>query len=262
MRRIFQRLVEKERPRVLVMCGDEAPARAMANALAASLTECGLCFAEEKLLSLGRGLSFSRRRLRNKGPVSLLGCYAYYLRGFARGVTGSEKAIRRLYEPSVHTASLSRDPAVASLVADFGPDLIVIGFCGVLAPGFLRALPCPVLNIHPGINPRYRGHGNIWAYYEDNPALAGYTIHEVDEGVDTGNPVAVAPLDFTGVAFEDIDIHAAEAAAGRLARLIRGEEEPFVPEMFTGLPSRFYGVPTLGEYMKARRNYRRLVHAR
>lgn len=240
--------------RILIMCGDEAPARALANACAETLAGHELRFVEEKLLSFKRSLSFSWKRLKNKGPLSLLGCYCFYLRHFIKG----KKEILREYRPLLRSSNLSRDKKLAALVKDFAPQLMIIGFCGILRPDFLRSAPCPIINLHPGINPRYRGLGNIWAFYEKRPDCAGFTIHEVDEGVDTGRRLAVAALDFQGLSFEDIDIYAADQAARHLARMINQGLPGSVPEPFRDLPSRFYGVPTLGQYLKARDNYRSL----
>ena len=244
----------KDAQKILILCGNEAPAVAAANVYASLLGDRELRFAEERVISLGRSLSFSLKRLKSKGLFSLLGCYAYYLHTFIRG----EKTIPRRYRPVCRTADFSTDAAVARLVDEFRPDLAIIGFCGVFSPEFLRRFTCPVINVHPGINPRYRGLGNIWAFYEKNPGCTGFTIHEVDEGMDTGRRIDVGRLDFSGTDFEDMDILAATRAAERLAALIRGRALPHIPEEFKNLESRFYGVPTLGQYCKARRNYRLL----
>ena len=55
------------------------------------------------------------------------------------------------------------------------------------------AIDVPVINIHAGVTPRYRGvHGGYWALREGRPGLAGSTVHLVDPGIDTGGILAQA----------------------------------------------------------------------
>jgi short-subunit dehydrogenase len=120
-------------------------------------------------------------------------------------------------------------------------------------------------NIHPGINPRYRGFGNVWAFYETNYSCIGYTIHEVSEGTDTGRRVVAHRLDpvsaFSGVAFADIDAHVLRLAAEHLADMLLGlQETERIPAELCKLPSVLYGAPTLKVYLTARRNFRRLFN--
>ena len=43
------------------------------------------------------------------------------------------------------------------------------------------------INIHAGVSPYYRGTDcNFWALYDDNPHLAGSTIHLLSKGLDSG----------------------------------------------------------------------------
>ena len=43
------------------------------------------------------------------------------------------------------------------------------------------------INIHAGVSPYYRGCDcNFWALYDDNPHLAGTTIHLLSKGLDSG----------------------------------------------------------------------------
>jgi hypothetical protein len=250
----------QEKKRIMVLCGDEAPAITAANIYADCLRDHDVRFLEEKILTLGRILRFSRRRLRSLGFISLLGSCLFFL----PQCFGLRKTPVKRYRPSLVSNDFSTDPRIADFVRDFKPDVVLVGFCGLLSRNFLRLLPCICFNIHPGINPRYRGFGNIWAFYEDNPGCVGYTIHEVDEGTDTGRRVVVTGLDprsdFKGVSFLDIDIHAAGLAAQRLCNLLLGREDvPAIADQFHGLPSVLYGAPTLPVFLRALRNYYRAV---
>lgn len=228
------------RKRVLVLGGDDAPPVAAANVYANLLREHDLRFIEERVLSVRRITRFSLRRLQKKGPLSLLDSYLFYLEKLLAG----ERPEKRRYRPELRTAALGTDPAVRAFLRSFKPDLILIGFCGVLPPDFLQAAGCPIINIHPGVNPRYRGFGNLWALSEGNSACTGYTIHAVDEGVDTGGRIAAAPVDFSGIPLARLDSHAARLAAAHLSGILLGTAKAGIPAAWKNLPSAFYGVPT------------------
>ncbi|MDL2315839.1 hypothetical protein LJC59_02000 [Desulfovibrio sp. OttesenSCG-928-A18] len=244
--------------RILVMCGNEAAPVAAANIYAGLLGAHELRFLEERTLSPGRIRAFSVRRLRSKGLSSLLSSYLLYIHHFLRPLKKEE----RRYKPLLTVSDFSRNPRVEACINDFQPQIIIIGFCGLLDARFLtrirKGTRAVIYNTHPGINPRYRGFGNIWAFYENNPACTGYTIHEVDAGIDTGRRVAVRTIDFTGVPFAYMDVHAARIAAGQLSRFILGQERPEIPPQFQNLPSACYGVPGYGVYRKARAIYHSL----
>ena len=86
-------------------------------------------------------------------------------------------------------------PAVRALLAEVNPACVVVSGTGIIGKKTLAAAPV-YINIHVGITPRYRGvHGGFWAIYEDRPALAGVTVHLIDAGVDTGQPLGQATID-------------------------------------------------------------------
>jgi folate-dependent phosphoribosylglycinamide formyltransferase PurN len=87
----------------------------------------------------------------------------------------------------------SNDPQTIELILSLKPDLIIINGTRILSKRFLEAMPCPVLNVHAGITPCYRGvHGAYWALVNNDVAHCGVTVHMVDTGVDTGGILAQA----------------------------------------------------------------------
>lgn len=59
----------------------------------------------------------------------------------------------------------------------------------IVPPEILAVIEGPVLNVHYGLLPAYRGlHATEWAILEDAPV--GVSVHLVDAGVDTGAIVA------------------------------------------------------------------------
>ena len=239
------------RQRIMVICGDDAPSIAVANVYATMLKDHDLCFVEEQVLSFARFRTFSRRRLREQGVLSLLGVYLYYLLKLFLECKKENKA----YTPCIKTKNVSQDKLAAAMVASFAPDIVIVGFCGLLSADFLQLLPARVYNTHPGINPRYRGFGNIWAFAGNDIDCTGFTIHEVDAGADTGKVLLSSPVNFKGIPFSQIDIHAGRVAAGQLALYLCGHSLPETPPRFLHLSSSFYRMPTLGTWLRARRQY-------
>lgn len=91
---------------------------------------------------------------------------------------------------SVRVPSVN-DEAFASAIAAIKPDLIVLAGCRLMRAAMLQRLPCPVINYHPGVTPKYRGmNGGYWALANGEPEKFGSTIHFVDKGVDTGVALA------------------------------------------------------------------------
>ena len=79
------------------------------------------------------------------------------------------------------------EPHTLALLAAAKPDLVVVHGTRIIAERVLREIAVPVVNIHAGITPRYRGvHGGYWAFADGRPELAGTTVHLVDAGIDTG----------------------------------------------------------------------------
>jgi methionyl-tRNA formyltransferase len=87
----------------------------------------------------------------------------------------------------------ARDEAFIAELQRFAPDLIVVIAYGQILPRAILELPkhgC--LNVHTSLLPKYRGAAPIqWAILEDEKET-GVTIMKMDEGLDTGDIVAVA----------------------------------------------------------------------
>jgi len=72
-------------------------------------------------------------------------------------------------------------------VKDKKPDIVFINGTRIISEKTIDILGVPLVNVHVGITPRYRGvHGGYWALYDAKPDLFGVTIHYVDKGIDTG----------------------------------------------------------------------------
>ena len=65
-------------------------------------------------------------------------------------------------------------------------DLILsFGYNKIISKKILSKLPKPPINLHISYLPYNKGsHPNYWSFVENTPS--GVSIHEVDEGIDTG----------------------------------------------------------------------------
>jgi len=71
------------------------------------------------------------------------------------------------------------------------PDLILVNGTRIISTQTLSTISCPIINVHVGITPLYRGvHGAYWALANDDPEHCGVTIHAIDKGIDTGSILA------------------------------------------------------------------------
>lgn len=84
------------------------------------------------------------------------------------------------------------DAALLALLAPYRADFLCLaGYLRILTPGFVRAYPRRILNIHPALLPRFGGPG-MHGHHVHEAVLAagvaesGATVHYVDEGVDSG----------------------------------------------------------------------------
>ncbi|AZO12400.1 formyl transferase [Mesorhizobium sp. M3A.F.Ca.ET.174.01.1.1] len=72
-------------------------------------------------------------------------------------------------------------------IENINPGVVLLAGCRLLSKDTLAKIPCPVLNYHAGIAPKYRGmNGGYWALVSGDPQNFGTTVHLVDAGVDTG----------------------------------------------------------------------------
>ncbi len=79
------------------------------------------------------------------------------------------------------------DPEALEKIAALRPAVIVTVSCRILQKATLAAIRCPVINLHSGINPAYRGQmGGYWSLASGDAGNFGATVHLVDAGVDTG----------------------------------------------------------------------------
>lgn len=144
----------------------------------------------------GKG-EITRRRARRLGWINALGqlgtmIAARLLRRLAdRRVTQLVDRYgfdRHLPETiAIHPVTSINGPETAALVDELQPGAILLVSTRLMSARQLAAIPCPVINLHAGVNPAYRGQmGGYWSLRENDAENFGATLHLVDAGTDTG----------------------------------------------------------------------------
>lgn len=85
--------------------------------------------------------------------------------------------------------------AAQAALAQARPDVMVVAAYGLILPRWvLEAPPLGCLNIHASLLPRWRGAAPIQRAIEAGDTETGVTIMQMDEGLDTGDIVAMAAV--------------------------------------------------------------------
>ncbi|NDV27487.1 formyltransferase family protein [Desulfovibrio sp. JC010] len=244
--------------KVVVLCDNSTPSVAAVNHLAERLSGCNLLIVEERPLTPSRMVRTLARTVKRRGVLKTLDIVALQLvLPLYNSLCGRHEA--RKFTPDFSTTDVNR-PEVLARVSGFSPDLIVTCRCAILTRETLAALGCPIINAHPGITPRFRGVGNLFALAEKRFDCLGATVHRVDAGIDTGEVLVRKVVDpaVCGVPFVAQEIFIMRMAAEMVAGYILCDEPEDVDEA-PDCESRIYLRAGLNDWLAARRGYRELV---
>ena len=90
-------------------------------------------------------------------------------------------------EDLIAKVSSVNDPSFITMLAGIDPGLIIVNGTRVISAHTLAHIKCPIINVHVGITPLYRGvHGAYWALANNDRRHCGVTVHAIDKGIDTG----------------------------------------------------------------------------
>ena len=122
-------------------------------------------------------------------------------------------------------------PDAVGAIGQLQPDVILQCGAGILRSQIFNLARLGALNMHHGIAPLIKGMSSIkWALWERKPEWIGTTVHLIDEGIDTGNVLAYAPIEaqFLGERWLSLYVRATQKGVERLvevlARLEAGEK--------------------------------------
>ena len=100
----------------------------------------------------------------------------------------------------------SYDKALAALIDDYQPDLVVLaGFMRILTPEFVQHYSGKLLNIHPSLLPKYQGLNTHQRAIDAGDKEHGVSVHFVTEELDGGPVILQAKVPvFAGDCAEDL----------------------------------------------------------
>jgi SAM-dependent methyltransferase len=243
---------------IVILMGRSAYAREMARIYVDAFGRQNLRIVEEVPSASTKLIKFLRARIRNRGLLSALDAVALRI----LMVLHRSRQERFVISPDL-TVNHVDDPAVAELVMREHARIVILDVCSLLSAEQIARIRVPIINVHNGIAPRYRGAGNLWALAEDNPGMIGATLHWVDAGVHTGTRLSVARFDPVKevIPFSDVDLEAFKRGAQLAVDFVRTGEGQIPPECSV-LPDRYYPFPGLTDWLRARRNFHRRAKRR
>ena len=243
-----------QKKRIVVVSTDADISSVAATIIKQRLFEgCDLTFIRHDMYNMSGAVRFISRRIKRYGLKRVCNECALrvYLKLFGKKILNS-KDVQFDYSFKEINSDLT-----IRRIQEINPDVIVAVAPGIFSKEFISSMPCSIINIHNGITPRYRGTGNIWALHEGNYDQVGVTIHEIDEGIDTGSILAQSLLDLSrpSVNIQNIDMLAFIEGANLVCDVV---EEKKVPKLLYKheLHSKFYSFPGLTHYLTARKNFR------
>jgi len=201
-----------------------------------------------------------RRRVRLLGPINAFGQVAagFVFRVVAR-FSGERAREIRQSDPSDSVMHGVRVIEVGSVNSRrcrralplLRPKAVAVYGTRIISQATLDSVDAPFINYHAGINPKYRGqHPAYWARVQGDDAHAGVTVHLVDKGVDTGEVVYQAPVQFQRK--DNISTYQyVQLATGMslLARAIGDALQGRLRTQTVHLPSKLWFPPTIWQYV-------------
>lgn len=90
---------------------------------------------------------------------------------------------------TIHSSSLD-SVEVQEFAREISPEYIITFGCAILKKNWVENFANKILGIHLGLSPYYRGSGtNFFPFVNNELGAIGFTLMNLDSGVDTGNIV-------------------------------------------------------------------------
>src|SRR5437868_7771728 len=104
------------------------------------------------------------------------------------------------------------DPVTVSTLTAYQPDVISVAcFSQRIPRAILEIAPLGCLNVHPSLLPANRGPLPLFWTFREGHEKTGITIHLMDEGMDTGDILAQAPITVPdGMSYTEIELQCAK----------------------------------------------------
>jgi phosphoribosylglycinamide formyltransferase-1 len=141
------------------------------------------------ILLSGRGSNFAAIAENiSKGLIPARIAIVISNRAEAPGIEHARKlGLNAVVIPSKGKVREQHDAEVIAALQQANVDLICLaGYMRLLSPGFVRAFPHRILNIHPSLLPAFPGLDAQKQAFEHGAKISGCTVHFVDEFLDHG----------------------------------------------------------------------------
>src|SRR3989338_2006007 len=97
-------------------------------------------------------------------------------------------------------------PQVINSLQEISPDFILTSGVGIIRKSIILSAKAGVLNIHPGILPEFRGNDPVY-WTLKNGGDFGFTVHFMDESIDTGPIIVKRIVKPQGESIEDFKLY-------------------------------------------------------
>jgi folate-dependent phosphoribosylglycinamide formyltransferase PurN len=201
------------------------------------------------------------KRMKRRGPLTVLGQVA-----FVMGLRFIEERSQRRIDEIIREHRLDPSPnsactvipvrsvnstAARAALAMIKPDVVLVIGTRIIGRETLAAVNAPMINYHPGINPKYRGQaGGYWALAAGDRDNAGVSVHLVDEGVDTGG--VLYQTRFTSTSRDNFSTYFFLQAAAARPLVLSSIEDALAGRLkvqTVALPSQQFYHPTIWSYL-------------
>ena len=156
------------------------------------------------------------------------------------------------WERSIPVFEVSRlkHPDTLSAVSMLKPDVACVACFSKRMPAALLALPeHGFLNLHPSRLPMYRGPNPLFWFFRDGGGSTGVTIHFMDEGLDTGDIAAQAPIALPdGISRVEADRRCATLGGRLLVEVVQALERGTLSRRKQPEDGSYYPLPTPDDF--------------
>lgn len=114
-----------------------------------------------------------------------------------QGPLATFEGCAKRFQREINTVTNINDPATEQEIREWAPDIIISARFSLIFKANIERIPrLGIFNIHPGALPGYAGlYAPLRGVFNREKKL-GCTLHQVDEGIDTGAIYSVSYLDF------------------------------------------------------------------
>lgn len=183
---------QQQRNKILIVGTDGMSTRLLVSAVQQDWDLLGLVL-EEPISGMSRAKNRAQKIgwWKTLGQVLFIKCALPFLGGQKRKLELFSQIKFPEHQVVPTQIKSVNDGSLPTIISELNPDYILLSGCRILSKNTIDKIQVPILNIHAGITPKYRGvHGGYWALRNNDAGMFGVTLHQVDTGIDTGKVIA------------------------------------------------------------------------